>query len=588
MHQERRISTERGDIMNKLNRIFIPILVLGILVATIYITFGMFSRIRVQEAGGSCSESMTSGCTVFTIAKGERVFFGGNDDYINPDSYYWVDLGDGQNYGAIWIGYSDNVQQGVNEKGLAYDANGLPRVDTNPHWEREPVSGGYTSYPIRILHECANVAEVIEWVETHQWHTYMHDQMQFADASGDAVVISAGEDGELVFTRKPPGDGFLVSTNFNVANPSNGYGYPCWRYDTATERLSELLNRETELTAQDATDVLDAVHTEGGSSWTIESMVADLTNGVVYLYTYHQFDQPLVLTVADEIAKAPPPNMLSKMFPEEVRAKSDRRYHQALSNQDLCTRLGKAWAGLVLASLVVIILFARRNLWGWIFWLDIAIVLGPLGLLVWLIAGRKQSPRPWQAALVEAAGHLPPVVIAYMVMLGVFVLFPQAQANQLLQLLFVFILPVLLGWLFFQGPLLALAARRGYLRTLGQRLPAAWVGANLGIAGITALAMPLVNWLSSTCSVMNPSIWLVGSLWAVVVAGAGLGMLLVWLYEGWAVRYGYRAWSILSAGEGEVNTPGWRMLWWWFLLSFGALVGGLVANNLVQGWQASL
>ena len=193
---------------------------------------------------------------------------------------------------------------------------------------------------------------------------------------------------------------------------------------------------------------------------------------------------------------------------------------------------------MVLASLVIIILFARRNLWGWIFWLDIAIVLGPLGLLVWLIAGRKQNPRPWQAALVEAAGHLPPVVVAYMVMLGVFILFPQAQANQLLQLLFIFVLPALLGWLFFQGPLLALAARRGYLRTLGQRLPAAWVGANLGIAGVTALAMPLVDWLSSTCSVMNLSIWLVVSLWAVVVAGAVLGMLLVLLYEGWAVRRG--------------------------------------------------
>ena len=219
----------------------------------------------------------------------------------------------------------------------------------------------------------------------------------------------------------------------------------------------------------------------------------------------------------------------------------------------------------MLASLVVIILFARRSLWGWIFWVDIAIVLGPLGLLVWLIAGRKQSPRPWQAALVEAAGHMPPVVVAYMVMLGVIILFPQAQANQLLPLLFVFVLPVLLGWLFFQGPLLALAARRGYLRTLGQRLPAAWVGANLGIAGVTALAMPLVDWLSSTCSVMNPSIWLVVSLWAVVVAGAALGMLLVLLYEAWAVRHGQRAWSVLTSGEGEVSTPGWRRLWWWTL-----------------------
>jgi hypothetical protein len=57
---------------------------------------------------------------VFTIARGERVFFGGNDDYINPDSYYWVDPGDVNHYGVVWIGLPDNVQQGINDRGQAH------------------------------------------------------------------------------------------------------------------------------------------------------------------------------------------------------------------------------------------------------------------------------------------------------------------------------------------------------------------------------------------------------------------------------------------------------------------------------------
>jgi hypothetical protein len=567
--------------MKKNLRFLIPTLVLGILGGTIYITIGMISRLTPSTAEGACSGESTAGCSVFTVSKGEQVFFGGNDDYNNPDSYYWVDPGDAENYGAIWIGYPDNVQQGVNEKGLAYDANGLPRVDTNPHREREPVIGSYTSYPIHILHECATVAEVIEWVNTHQWHTYMHDQMQFADASGDAVIISAGVDGEVILTRKPPGDSFLVSTNFNVANPSNGY-YPCQRYETATERLTELVSAEGALTVQNVTAVLDAVHTEGGSGWTIESTLADLPNGVVYLYSYHQFDHPLVLNVAEEIAKAPPPTMLSWMFPEEVQQESARRYQQAISNQDLCAQIGKAWAGSVLASLGLLMVFSLFNRRGWLFWLLVVVLLGPLGLLIRLIAVCKQTTRPWQAALVETAGHLPPVVIAYMVMLAVFILNPQAQAKESLQILFVFILPTLLGWLFFQGPLLALAARRGYLRTLGQRLPAAWIGANLGMGGVTALALPLMNWISNTCSVMEMSPWLIVSVWTAVAVGACLGYLLVLLYEGWAVRAGHRAWSVLASGTGEVSTSSWRKLWWWILLSFLAQIGGIIANNWLQ------
>ena len=274
----------------------------------------------------ACSGS-SSGCTIFTISKGDQVFFGGNDDYINPDSYYWVDPGDGDNYGAIWIGTRDNVQQGVNEKGLAYDANGLPRVDTNPHLEREPVSGGYSSYPIQILHESATVEEVISWVNTHQWHSYMWDQLHFADASGDAVIISAGADGEIVFTRKPPGDGFLVSTNFNVANPgNNSNSYPCWRYETATNQLKQLVRQKGELTFQDAVNVLDAVHVEADTSSTLESMVADLPHGIVYLYYFYQYDKPVVLNVMEEIAHPRAEGPLSRLFPKDVQQEATRRY----------------------------------------------------------------------------------------------------------------------------------------------------------------------------------------------------------------------------------------------------------------------
>lgn len=81
-----------------------------------------------------------AGCSVFTVSKSDEVFFGGNDDYTNPDSYYWVDPAGKDRYGVIWIGEPDNVQQGINDQGFAHDANGLPRIAVNPHLERAPVS----------------------------------------------------------------------------------------------------------------------------------------------------------------------------------------------------------------------------------------------------------------------------------------------------------------------------------------------------------------------------------------------------------------------------------------------------------------
>ena len=79
---------------------------------------------------------ISGGCTVITVAKEENVFFAGNDDFINPDSWYFVEQGDSSNYGVIWIGKPENPQQGISEKGLAYDANGLPRFEPGNIVER--------------------------------------------------------------------------------------------------------------------------------------------------------------------------------------------------------------------------------------------------------------------------------------------------------------------------------------------------------------------------------------------------------------------------------------------------------------------
>jgi hypothetical protein len=67
------------------------------------------------------------------------------------------------------------------------------------------------------------------------------------------------------------------------------------------------------------------------------------------------------------------------------------------------------------------------------------------------------------------------------------------RAKRLWAGLHVFSLPLLVGWLLFHGPLATQAMHVGTSRTLLRRLPHAWVAANVGMAGISALAMPLVT-----------------------------------------------------------------------------------------------
>jgi hypothetical protein len=99
-----------------------------------------------------------------------------------------------------------------------------------------------------------------------------------------------------------------------------------------------------QLTALNATSVLDAVHVEAGTSWTIESLMADLVNGMVCLYYYYQYDRPVILNVKEELSKSREAGPLSKLFPVDVQQEAGRRYNQAQARARLCSGVGMSWA----------------------------------------------------------------------------------------------------------------------------------------------------------------------------------------------------------------------------------------------------
>ena len=58
---------------------------------------------------------------------------------------------------------------------------------------------------------------------------------------------------------------------------------------------------------------------------TIETMVADLVKGIVYVYFFYQYDRPLVLNVRQRLANPREPRPLSMLFPHDVRDEAARR-----------------------------------------------------------------------------------------------------------------------------------------------------------------------------------------------------------------------------------------------------------------------
>jgi hypothetical protein len=262
------------------------------------------------------NDPVPGSCTIFSASLGDKVLFGNNEDYYKPKTYLWTEPATDENYGCVYLGFKDYSHQGgINEKGLCFDANALPKASINPHAEltAPPVyEPPYTDYmmwaPVLILRKASNIEEVIAIASRYQRKNWYPNsgkisyQLNFADAYGDAVVISVDESGELAFSRKEKDKNYLISTNYNKANPENALEYPCKRYQKAEEMLG-VINSENDLTVDYFKSILDAVHQKGIVSRTLYSNIFDLKNGLIYLYHQHQFDEVVVLKVDEELAK---------------------------------------------------------------------------------------------------------------------------------------------------------------------------------------------------------------------------------------------------------------------------------------------
>ncbi len=299
-----------------------------------------------------------SSCTIFTISNDETSLFGNNEDHYGRNPVIWFNPASTEGHGSVHVGFRNSdgslqFQGAVNDQGLAWDVNGLPPATLTPHPEMT-FSHATDNYLSAITAKAATVEEAIKISRDFDFGATMRIQVHVADASRDAVVISAGPDGEIAYTRKPPGNGYLVSTNFNLANPENGT--KSWRYDKATALLDELLE-STDMTMEDAARVLSEVHLEDLVSYTSYSNVFDLKNGTIALNYMAQLNETIHLDMMEELKKGQRVVEMRDLFSKATVEAGDAAYRQL----EMRTLLTKAGAVVALLAVIGAALIAVRT-----------------------------------------------------------------------------------------------------------------------------------------------------------------------------------------------------------------------------------
>ena len=134
-----------------------------------------------------------------------------------------------------------------------------------------------------------------------------------ADPSGDAVLF----EGDEVLWKLGH---YQVGTNFYQSQWDLTTPPPCDRFRIATQMLEDAAEINVELIRK----VLMATHQEGAGQ-TVYSNIYDLKNGLVYLYHFHNFENVVVIDLADELKQGVRILDIPSLFPETFAALSNVR-----------------------------------------------------------------------------------------------------------------------------------------------------------------------------------------------------------------------------------------------------------------------
>lgn len=258
-------------------------------------------------------------CTAVFVKTNNEVLVGNNEDGCNPETKIWIEPAQKGQFGRLYFGFSDlSPQGGINEKGLWFDAFGLSYENASP------ISGKV--YPgdlqDKIMAECATVSDVINLLKQYNRSQMNRYQWMIGDKEGNSAII---EDDTIICMS----DNYQIITNFRQSVFPNGEGYDCLRFRTA----QNMIKSNSIGSIDGVRKILAATHAEGDDV-TLYSYIADLTNGLVYVYHFHNYENVVILDVKNEISKGKQIFNISELFPVTVAAKFiEYKFRSELSNK---------------------------------------------------------------------------------------------------------------------------------------------------------------------------------------------------------------------------------------------------------------
>jgi len=231
-------------------------------------------------------------CTGFVFTAGETVYAGGNEDFRDKEFYIWFEpAATEREHGSVFIGYqlAPGIYfafQGMNAVGLYQDSFGSGGKDLR-EMRKLPVYQGGRDLFEDVIMKNTTVDEALDFLAGYYHELYENNMLLMGDGAGNAAV----KESDVVVKGE---DDYFVLTNFMLSQTDSPLE-ACDRYRIATEMIE---NGERGLDLARA--VLSNTHSEGQNA-TKYSVICDLSNQIMYIYYFHDFEEAYVLDLKEEL-----------------------------------------------------------------------------------------------------------------------------------------------------------------------------------------------------------------------------------------------------------------------------------------------
>lgn len=317
-------------------------------------------------------------CSACKITANGHTWFLNNEDNWRLGSRIWFEPGDAQKHGVAYFGYGDALPQGgMNDAGLTYDALTVYKK-TIENRDKKPSIGDREAFLKRIMTTCSTADEVARLAGSYFREGLFGGVFIFVDEGGRYAIMEP----DTVWVGSDP---HYVIANFCPSTTAEEDRSAFARYTKGKAFLqAPVANPDADYLRR----ALDTMHVCRGKigDGTLHSYIADLTQGTIDLYFYHDYTHVKHFNLKEELAKGEHMYDIVSLFPPNKEYAKLLSYQTGYNNRNLNLFFLASIFGYALTLVISGIALLRRKAENKpLAWSMIALSAAALPLLVKMI-----------------------------------------------------------------------------------------------------------------------------------------------------------------------------------------------------------